>query len=556
MVGLAERVDPIECAHALEAQVRELRLIAAHKPRYNRRSKFPERSVWLKLTVEAFPRLSIVRDVKADGASYLGPLRTQRQAEAVRDAIHDAVPLRQCTDRLSLRRVVRAACVLAGIGRCARPVRGRHRPAATTPRSSGWWPPPGAATSAPLVEPLRAQAGRPVGRAALRAGRRRARPHHRRGPRLRADAAAGVAARGRRARGRPARRRRRLGAVGGPRPGGWPPPGARRRGVPPWPVIEALRATADVVDDVPPAAGRGDRVHPALARGTRHPARPTPATRGRCPRSAPAACGPTWPTPAATAADPFADRRRLPMVSAAGPGIGLTGRSPRRDGRQRLRMTGMITAIVMIAVEADKIPEVAAGDRRPRRRQRGLLGRRRRRPDRHRAGTRVRRDRRRHRRAAVQGRRASCTPTPTSRSAPTPGTTSRPRSRSASSSGWHRADAGRSAVELRASHRCRPSRAASSSSSRRRPTSSRRAGVRGERRRAGPAPASPLGRRACSTAPQPADHQHDHDRGHDRVAAEPHDRAAGTGVGQRVDVAGRTGSSRDRRGALHAARCR
>ncbi len=127
MVGLAERVDPIECAHALEAQVRELRLIAAHKPRYNRRSKFPERAVWLKLTDEAFPRLSIVRQVKADGATYLGPLRSQRQAETVRDAIHDAVPLRQCTDRLSLRRAVRAACALAGIGKCRRAVRGGWR---------------------------------------------------------------------------------------------------------------------------------------------------------------------------------------------------------------------------------------------------------------------------------------------------------------------------------------------------------------------------------------------------------------------------------------------
>ncbi len=124
MIGLAERVDPIECAHALEAQVRELRLIAAHKPRYNRRSKFPERAVWLKLTAEAFPRLSIVRAVQSDGASYLGPLRSQRQAEIVRDAIHDAVPLRQCTDRLSLRRAVRAACVLAGIGKCCAPCEG------------------------------------------------------------------------------------------------------------------------------------------------------------------------------------------------------------------------------------------------------------------------------------------------------------------------------------------------------------------------------------------------------------------------------------------------
>ena len=153
MVGLAERVDPIVCAHALEAQVRELRLIAAHKPRYNRRSKFPERSVWLKLTVEPFPRLSIVRDRRTDGAPYLGPLRSQRQAEAVRDAIHDAVPLRQCTDRLSLRRVVRAACVLAGIGRCGAPCEGGTSPqqyAALVALVARAW----SGDVRPLVEPL------------------------------------------------------------------------------------------------------------------------------------------------------------------------------------------------------------------------------------------------------------------------------------------------------------------------------------------------------------------------------------------------------------------
>ena len=48
MVRLAQAVHPVVCQTSLEAQVRELRLIAAHKPRYNRRSKFPEKSVWLK----------------------------------------------------------------------------------------------------------------------------------------------------------------------------------------------------------------------------------------------------------------------------------------------------------------------------------------------------------------------------------------------------------------------------------------------------------------------------------------------------------------------------
>ncbi|HEY2165962.1 MAG TPA: DEDD exonuclease domain-containing protein [Jatrophihabitantaceae bacterium] len=156
MVGLANQVDHIECAHALEAHVRELRLIAAHKPRYNRRSKYPERSVWLKLTTEPFPRLSIVRERRADAAAYLGPLRSQHQAETVRDAIHDAVPLRQCSDRLSVRRVVRAACVLAGIGKCAAPCEGGISPerySDLVERVAAAW----AGDVRPLVEPLQAK---------------------------------------------------------------------------------------------------------------------------------------------------------------------------------------------------------------------------------------------------------------------------------------------------------------------------------------------------------------------------------------------------------------
>ena len=46
--------------------MRELRLIAAHKPRYNRRSRFPEKAHWIKLTDEPWPRLSLVRKVLDD----------------------------------------------------------------------------------------------------------------------------------------------------------------------------------------------------------------------------------------------------------------------------------------------------------------------------------------------------------------------------------------------------------------------------------------------------------------------------------------------------------
>ncbi|MGB9377419.1 MAG: DEDD exonuclease domain-containing protein [Mycobacteriales bacterium] len=125
MVGLAERVDAVVCAHDLEAEVRELRLIAEHKPRYNRRSKFPERAVYLKLTVEAFPRLSMVREVQPDAATYLGPFSSRRTAELAMAAVHEAIPLRQCTSRLSVRRTS-PACVLAEIRRCGAPCQHRE----------------------------------------------------------------------------------------------------------------------------------------------------------------------------------------------------------------------------------------------------------------------------------------------------------------------------------------------------------------------------------------------------------------------------------------------
>jgi DNA polymerase-3 subunit epsilon len=311
MVGIAERVDPIPCAHALEAQVRELRLIAAHKPRYNRRSKFPERSVWLKLTVEPFPRLSVVRERRADTTSYLGPLRSQRQAEAVRDAIHDAVPLRQCSDRLSLRRMVRAACVLAGIGRCNAPCEGGVSPEqyADLVRlvASAW-----AGDVRPLVEPLERKLARLA----------EAQRYEQAG--VVRDRIATVV--------RACARMQRLAALQGiaelvaARPdgaGGWElsvikagrlaAAGHAERGIPPGPLIEALRATADVVDaDHVPLAEESECVLLWLEE---------PGTRL-------AWASDPWSMPAFGAGglrgylagqrdsvDPFADRRRLPVVS-------------------------------------------------------------------------------------------------------------------------------------------------------------------------------------------------------------------------------------------------
>ncbi|GAA3171531.1 DEDD exonuclease domain-containing protein [Blastococcus jejuensis] len=123
MVALTQRIDAIPCAHDLEAAVRELRLIAEHKPRYNRRSRFPERALWVRLTEEPFPRLSVVRRVRPGAGVFLGPFPDRRAADAAVVAVHESLPLRQCTGRLSLR-VLGTECALAGMGRCGAPCTG------------------------------------------------------------------------------------------------------------------------------------------------------------------------------------------------------------------------------------------------------------------------------------------------------------------------------------------------------------------------------------------------------------------------------------------------
>jgi DNA polymerase-3 subunit epsilon len=125
MVGAAASVTPVVCQTTLEAQVRELRLIGEHKPRYNRRSLSPERAPWVKLTVEPFPRLSIVREVKADHARYFGPFSSRLSAESAIAAFHEVLPLRQCTKRLSAGGRS-ADCVLAEMGRCGAPCTGEQ----------------------------------------------------------------------------------------------------------------------------------------------------------------------------------------------------------------------------------------------------------------------------------------------------------------------------------------------------------------------------------------------------------------------------------------------
>ncbi|WP_066589073.1 DEDD exonuclease domain-containing protein [Cellulomonas timonensis] len=134
MVQIAHAVTPVVCATPLEARVRELRLIAEHSPRYNRRSRFPERMPWVRLTAEAYPRLTVVREVRPDvpqatPASHIGPFPSRAAAQAAIDALHESFPIRQCARRLPRAPATGASsCALAGMGRGGAPCGGGPTP--------------------------------------------------------------------------------------------------------------------------------------------------------------------------------------------------------------------------------------------------------------------------------------------------------------------------------------------------------------------------------------------------------------------------------------------
>ncbi|PRX48530.1 DNA polymerase-3 subunit epsilon [Prauserella shujinwangii] len=242
MVALAERVDGLECAHALEAEVRELRLLAAHRPAYNRRSKNPRKAWWVVLTDEPFPRLSVVRAPR-DGA--LGPFRSQAAAKLAADTLAGAAGLRTCTLRIPAEGADARPCALAELGRCGAPCAGRQTTAEYAP-------------SVATVTEL--QAGR--GDSALRLAQRQlddlAEAEHFEQAARRRDQLAVLV--------RAVERGHRLAALAAipelvaaapDGSGGWEfavirhgrlaSAGVARRGVPPMPVVDALVASAETV---------------------------------------------------------------------------------------------------------------------------------------------------------------------------------------------------------------------------------------------------------------------------------------------------------------------
>lgn len=125
MMRQLDSIDHRVCANSLEAEITELRLIHAHRPRFNQRSRPPRRQLYLKLTSERFPRLSQAHKLAKDGLLWLGPFRTKSAADLVMEGLWDATLLRRCRGGSGSRS---APCAPAQLGVASCPCDGTTDP--------------------------------------------------------------------------------------------------------------------------------------------------------------------------------------------------------------------------------------------------------------------------------------------------------------------------------------------------------------------------------------------------------------------------------------------
>jgi DNA polymerase-3 subunit epsilon len=99
MLRQLHHIDHRVCVNTLDAEVTELRLIHAHRPRFNQRSRPPRRELFVKITDETFPRLSQAHRASGPGLWWLGPFRSKHAADEVTEALWAATRIRRCTGR-------------------------------------------------------------------------------------------------------------------------------------------------------------------------------------------------------------------------------------------------------------------------------------------------------------------------------------------------------------------------------------------------------------------------------------------------------------------------
>ena len=124
MLRRARYLDVIVTASEKEALILEAELIGELKPRYNIRLRDDKAYPFLRIgTGSAFPRLSLVRKRRRDGALYFGPYTSSTELRRILNLISSLFRPRTCTDSYMKNRS--RPCLKYQVGKCSAPCAGR-----------------------------------------------------------------------------------------------------------------------------------------------------------------------------------------------------------------------------------------------------------------------------------------------------------------------------------------------------------------------------------------------------------------------------------------------
>jgi excinuclease UvrABC nuclease subunit len=129
MDGLIESLSRIQIevvGSELEALLLESQLIRRYQPRYNTTLRSHEQYPFIRIDIaNPWPRVSLSKSRKDDGARYFGPFRSAATARKTVDLINRVVPLRTCTRSFRDARSYGSPCLQLDLGRCLGPCVGR-----------------------------------------------------------------------------------------------------------------------------------------------------------------------------------------------------------------------------------------------------------------------------------------------------------------------------------------------------------------------------------------------------------------------------------------------
>ena len=129
MDGLIEslkRIETVVVGSEIEALLLESQLIRRYQPRYNTALRSHEQYPFIRIDIaNPWPRVSLAKARKNDGALYFGPYRSAATARKSVELINRVVPLRTCTRSFRDARSYGSPCIQLDIGQCLGPCVGR-----------------------------------------------------------------------------------------------------------------------------------------------------------------------------------------------------------------------------------------------------------------------------------------------------------------------------------------------------------------------------------------------------------------------------------------------